>query len=382
MNGFEKHLQPALRESGLPGIVCAAAGPQELLDLTSVGHVDFGSPQRMSLDTSFWIASITKLATAVAVLQLVEREQLRLEAEVADYLPFFCSLEVLTKPGLVPATARVTVQHLMTHTAGFGYESWNRPLAEHVVQQGLPAARSGLRRSLERPLPFEPGTAWNYGIGMDWAGLLVEHVAGCSLAEYLRAHVFEPLQMSSTGFAPWPGAIRAALCTRQADGSLASTPNAANPDRDFDSGGAGLYATPRDVLRLLQSILRASQGSKEEVLQPETVAEARRNQIGALEVRDLPTCAPERSMDLALFPGSKKTWSHFGLLHLEGQPGGRSAGSISWAGIANTFFWIDFEAGLAAVAFAQSLPFLDPSVLALVDRYERSLYARRSAGRA
>ena len=107
MNGFEKHLQPALRESGLPGIVCAAAGPQELLDLTSVGHVDFGSPQRMSLDTSFWIASITKLATAVAVLQLVEREQLRLEAEVADYLPFFCSLEVLTKPGLVPATARV-----------------------------------------------------------------------------------------------------------------------------------------------------------------------------------------------------------------------------------------------------------------------------------
>lgn len=382
MTGFEEQLQPAMHESGLPGIVCAAAGPDELLDLKAVGHVDFGSPERMSLDTTFWIASITKLATAVAVLQLVERKQLRLEDEVADYLPFFRNLEVLMKVGLVPATTRVTVQHLMTHTAGFGYESWSWPLAEHVLQQGLPAARSGLRRSLERPLLFEPGTAWNYGIGMDWAGVLVEHVAGRSLAEYLRVHVFEPLEMSSTGFAPRADAIRAALYIRRADGSLASTPNAANSDRDFDSGGAGLYATPRDVLRLLQSILRASQGSKEEVLQPETVAEARRNQIGALEVRDLPTCVPERSMDLALFPGSKKTWSHFGLLHLEGQRGGRSAASISWAGVANTYFWIDFEACIVAVVFAQSLPFLHPSVLALVDRYERSLYAGRTAGPA
>lgn len=382
MNGFEEQLQATLRESGLPGIVCAAAGPDKLHDLTSVGHVDFGSSERMSLDTTFWIASITKLATAVAVLQLVERKQLRLEDEVADYLPYFRNIEILAKPELVPATTRVTVQHLMTHTAGFGYESWSRPLAEHVQLQKLPAARSGLRRSLERPLLFQPGDMWNYGIGMDWAGLLVEHVAGCSLWKYLRVHVFEPLEMSSTGFAPRPGAIRAALYARQADGSLASAPNAANPHRDFDAGGAGLYATPRDVLRLLQSILRASKGSKEEVLRPQTVAEARRNQIGALEVRDLPTCVPERSMDLALFPGSKKTWSHFGLLHLEGQPGGRSAASVSWAGVANTYFWIDFEAGLAAVVFAQSLPFLDPSVLALLDRYERSLYAGRSAGPA
>lgn len=379
MNGFEEQLRPALRESGLPGIVCAAAGPNALLDLASLGHIAFDASERMSLDTTFWIASITKLATAVAVLQLVERKRLRFEHEAADYLPFFRDLEVLTEVGLVPATTRVTVQHLMTHTAGFGYETWSRPLAEHVLLQNLPAARSGLRRSLERPLLFQPGDMWNYGIGMDWAGLLVERIAGCSLGEYLRAHVFEPLQMHSTGFAPRADAIRAALYARQAGGSLASAPNAPNPDRDFDAGGAGLYATPRDVLRLLQSILRAAQGSTQEVLQPQTVAEARRNQIGLLEVRDLPTCAPERSSDLVMSPDTKK-WSHFGLLHLEAQPGGRSANSISWAGIANTFFWIDFEAGLAAVAFAQSLPFLDPSVLALVGRYERCLYAGLRAG--
>lgn len=379
MRNLEEQLRAELREAGLPGVVCAAAGPGELFDVTALGQVEFGSTDAMSLDTTFWIASITKVATVVAVLQLVESQQLGLEDEVANYLPFFEDPEVLASFGTVPARARVTVRHLLTHTAGFGYEAWSRPLADYVTQEGLPAARTGLRSSLERPLLFQPGALWNYGIGMDWAGLLVEQVSGCSLAEYLRSHVFEPLGMRSTGFAPATGASRAAVHTRQHDGVLAKTPMDPNPHREFDSGGAGLYSTPRDVLRLLQSILRAAQGSTAEVLHPETVSQARRNQIDLLSVRDLPTCAPERSRDLTLFPGRKKKWSYFGLLHQEAEPGGRSAGSVSWAGIANTFFWIDFDTSITAVVFAQSLPFLDPDVLALVERYERCLYAGVSA---
>lgn len=375
MRDPEERLRTAWRESGLPGIVCAAAGPDELIDAKALGVVDVDSPQPMSLDTVFWIASITKLATAVAVLQLVERRLLRLEDEVAHHLPFFDNLEVLTSFGLVPARARVKVHHLLTHTAGFGYEAWSKPLAGHVAQQGLPVARTGLRRSLERPLLFQPGAMWNYGIGMDWAGLLVEHLTGDSLSGVLQSHVFEPLGMRSTGFAPAPGASRAVVYTRQADEVLARTPMDPNPNREFDSGGAGLYSTPRDVLRLLQSLLRAAQGSKSEVLRPATVLEARANQIDLLEVRDLPSGAPERSRDLALFPGRKKGWSYFGLLHQEAEPRGRGVGSVSWAGIANTFFWIDFDAAAAAVVFAQSLPFLDPAMLALVERYEQGLYA-------
>lgn len=379
---MEPLLRTALRDCGLPGVVCAASGPQDLYDTSALGNVDSGSDERMSLDTSFWIASISKLATAVAVLQLVERARIRLVDEVAAYLPYFNDLRVLTDAGLVPLQSRVTVHHLLTHTAGFGYEMWSRPLAEHVASSFLPEARSGLRRSLERPLLFQPGSLWNYGIGMDWAGLLVEHVSGRTLAEYLETHVFGPLHMSSTGFAPRPGASRAVLHSRQQDGSIARTPSEPNPSREFDSGGAGLYSTPRDVLRLLQAILRASEGSRTELLQPQTVAAARSNQIGPLDVQDLPSCAPERSMDMALYPGRKKKWSYFGMLHLEAQPGGRSARSVSWAGIANTFFWLDFDASLAGVVFAQSLPFLDPQVLTLADRYERALYATRKSGRA
>lgn len=374
---LEEHVQATLREAGLPGVVCAAAGPRGLVDVTALGQVEFGSTDAMTLDTSFWIASITKLATAVAVLQMVELKRFGLEDEVANYLPFFEDVKVLASsgPGLIPARARVKVHHLLTHTAGFGYEAWSRSLADYVTHQGLPAARTGLRSSLERPLLFQPGALWNYGIGMDWAGLLVEHIGRCSLSEYLWSHVFEPLGMRSTGFVPAPTANRAVGHTRQTDGVLAKSPMDPNPHRDFDSGGAGLYSTPRDVLRLLQSLLRANQGSEAEVLHPETVAQARCNQIDLLGVRDLPSCLPERCMDLALFPGRKKKWSYFGLLHQEAEPGGRSAGSVSWAGVANTFFWIDFDMSIAAVVFAQSLPFLDSKVLSLVECYEQRLYA-------
>ena len=372
MKTLQDELTRAVDAAGLPGVACAAAGPRDLLDAVCRGHLDLGAEAPMSIDTVFWIASITKLATAVAILQLVETGTLRLDDEVARFLPFFDNLKVLTTCGLVPAQARVTVRHLLTHTAGFGYEGWSR--ADHVRQQHPPAAKSGTRASLERPLLFEPGAMWNYGIGMDWAGLLIEEVSGMSLADYLGAHVFRPLGMGSTGFNPDPTARQATLYARQPDGSMLRAASAPNPGREFDSGGAGLYSTPRDVLRLLQSILRAYEGSTNEVLSPTMVAQARCNQIGPLDVRDLPSCVPERSMDLSLFPGKQKKWSCFGLLHLEGQPVGRSAGSVSWAGVANTFFWIDFESAIAAVVFAQSLPFLDPSILPIVDLYERSLY--------
>jgi methyl acetate hydrolase len=367
-------LSRAVESTGLPGVVCAAAGPRGLLDAACCGHLDLSAEAPMSIDTVFWIASITKIATAVAVLQLVERGTIRFEDEVARFLPFFDKLKVLTNSGLVPAQARVIVRHLLTHTAGFGYEGWSRPLSDHVRQQDPPAAKPGTRASLERPLLFEPGALWNYGIGMDWAGLLIEEVSGMSLADYLEAHVFRPLGMRSTGFNPDATARQATLYARQRDGSLVRAASGPNPGREFDSGGAGLYSTPRDVLQLMQSILRAHEGSTNEVLSPAMVAQARCNQIGLLDVRDLPSGVPERSMDLSLFPGKQRKWSCFGLLHLEGQPGGRSAGSISWAGVANTFFWIDFESAITAVVFAQSLPFLDPAILPIVDLYERSLY--------
>jgi len=375
LKNLRNELWAAVRKAGLPGVVAAAAGPRDLVDATACGQADFDADAEMSLDTCFWIASVTKIATAVAVLQLVERGFLRLDDDVANDLPFFENLQVLTNSGLVPARPRVTVRHLLTHTAGFGYEAWSRSLAEHVLQEHLPAAKTGRRVALERPLLFQPGAAWNYGIGMDWAGVLVEQVSCLPLADYLKAHVFEPLGMHSTGFTPPATAPLAAMYARQQDGSLVKSSNHPNPEREFDSGGAGLYSTPRDVLRLLQSILRAHEGSRREVLLPATVAQARLNQIDFMEVRDLPSCAPERTMDLSLSGGKRKKWSYFGLLHLEGDPGARSAGSVSWAGLANTFFWIDFEASVAAVVFAQSLPFLDPAVLTIVDLYERSLYA-------
>jgi CubicO group peptidase (beta-lactamase class C family) len=376
-------LDDAVRRAGIPGLVAAAADPNALIDAFCCGDEDRNTGAPMGLDTVFWIASITKVVTAVAVLQLVERGKLSLNEPVARFLPYLGRARVLSPAGeLIEPARQITVHDLLTHTAGFGYEGWSRELRDHVLRHSLPAASTGTLASLERPLLFHPGERWNYGIGMDWAGLLVEKITGMPLAAYFRSCIFEPLGMRCTGFAPVAAGSsgRAQLHTRTADGSFRETPNGPNPQREFDSGGAGLYSTPRDVLLLLQSLLRAAQGKPGEVLSPETAAEARRNQIGALDVRDLPSCVPERSMDLALCPGQQKKWSYLGLLHIAPQPGGRSVQSVSWAGIANTYFWIDFEASVAAVVFAQTLPFLDPQVVALVETYERSLYATTLAG--
>ena len=380
MTAQDDGISEAARSAGIPGLVAAAAGPTTMLDECCWGRSSLTSGGPMGLDTVFWIASITKLATAIAVLQLAERGQLSLEEPIARFLPYLGRAKVLSASGLVESRRPITARHLLTHTAGFGYEVWSHALSDHVAREGLPLARTGTLASLERPLLFPPGELWNYGLNMDWAGLLVERISAMPLAQYLRANIFEPLDMTRTGFAPAGSrsSERAALYARSAQGAFVELPNEPNRKREFDSGGAGLYSTPRDILRLLQSLLRAHGGSAAEVLSPATVAEARRNQIGALDVRDLPSSVPERSMDIALFPGRRKKWSYFGLLNVEPTSDGRSACSVSWAGLANTYFWIDFERSVGAVVFAQTLPFLDPRVVALVELYERSLYGSRA----
>ena len=269
------------------------------------------------------------------------------------------------------------MRHLLTYTAGFGYETWSRRVAHYVRRTGMPSLNTGSLTCLQMPLIFQPGERWCYGIGLDWVGLLISELSGQRLADYVRARILDPLGMHDTFFDDLGGPKRrwATLYARRSDGGFEEMPSGPNGGREFDLGGAGLYSTPLDVLKLLQGILGAAEGRSGEVLTPDMIAYARRNQIGALSVRDLPSGSPARSMDLALLPGHEKDWSFLGLRNVNQLPYGRSAGSVMWAGVANTYFWIDFRRSLAAVVFAQVLPFLDPKVLQIASEYERLVYA-------
>jgi CubicO group peptidase (beta-lactamase class C family) len=282
-------------------------------------------------------------------------------------------------PRLRPARRPITLRHLLTHTAGFSYNIWNADMARHMQATGLPAPRSGLLASLGAPLVFDPGERWEYGISTDWVGRAVEAAAGGRLEAILEAMVFAPLGMRDTGFVPGPSqrARRARVHQRAPDGTLSPIDFALPEAPEFFGGGGGLLSTGPDYLRFLRTLLNGGALDGVRLLRPETVAEMGRNQIGALEWRPLRTTAPAVSNDFDPFPGMPCKWGLGFLLNEQDVPGRRAAGSLAWAGLGNTWFWLDPRRGVAGVLLTQILPFADPAVLDLLGRFETAVYAAR-----
>jgi methyl acetate hydrolase len=273
----------------------------------------------------------------------------------------------------------VTLRHLLTHSSGLSYDIWNADIGRYMERHCLPGVISCRRAALTTPLVADPGERWEYGIGIDWAGLAVEAVTGRRLAEVLRERVTGPLGMADTAFRVG-AAQRARLASMHArgpDGSLAPIPFEVPQDPEFHMGGGGLYGTVRDYLRFCRMILGGGALEGARVLAPETVTEMRRDQIAPLEVGPMRTALPASSHDVELFPGMRKGWGLSFLINTEEGPDGRSAGSLFWAGLGNTYYWIDPKRDRAGVIATQILPFADPKVLALLGAFERAVYAAR-----
>jgi CubicO group peptidase (beta-lactamase class C family) len=277
---------------------------------------------------------------------------------------------------LRPAARKITLRHLLTHTAGLSYDNWNPRTRGYLEATGTPLIGSGKRAALSTPLAFEPGTDWEYSIGIDFAGLAVEAISGLSLDAYLRAHVTGPLGMHDTGFLPDAAqfARLASLQQRAPDGTLAALPMESPPSPpEFFGGGGGLYGTAPDYLRFLRMLLAGGTLDGVRVLRPETVALMGENHIGELAVRTLRTARPLNSNDFELGPGQK--WGLSFLIDTAPGPNGRSAGSLAWAGLCNTYYWVDPRQGVAGLLMTQVLPFGDPAVLDLFGLVERGAYA-------
>jgi methyl acetate hydrolase len=327
----------------------------------------------MTLDTVFWLASMTKAITSVAAMQLVERGLLELDAPLEQLarVQVLDGFDADDAPRLRAPKRPITLRHLLTHTAGFGYDTWNAELARYA--SGTPLR--GLA-ALGGPLVFDPGDRWEYGVSTDWVGRVIEDVSGVSLEDYFRAHIFEPLDMRDTGFLLRSDqrSRLASVHRREADGTLTVSDFAMAQPPEWYMGGGGLYSTAPDYIRFLQALLRGGAP----ILRAESVAEMLRNQIGSLDAGVLRTVNSLMSNDHDPFPGMPIRWSLCGMLTLESCPQGRSAGSMAWAGMANTYFWLDPVRKVAGVLLTQILPFADPKVLELYGRFERAVYASLS----
>lgn len=377
-------LRRAVDAGSLPGVVAVAGTADVSVYEGACGWRSTAGGSPMQLDTVVWIASMTKAVTATAALQLVERGQLSLDAPAAETLPQLAGLQVLEgfdehgTPRLRPPRQPPTLRHLLTHTSGFGYDFFNAMAGRYMALTGTPPVRSCRKVALGMPLMFDPGDRWEYGIGIDWVGQMVEAVSGQRLDSYFREHLFEPIGMHDTAFrlSPAQQARLASVHRRDADGRLAPVEFGIPQEPEFHMGGDGLYSTARDYLAFMRVFLRDGACAGGRVLRPETVALMAANHIGALDVAPAASALPMISHDVDWFPGIDLKWGLSFLINMQATPTGRAAGSLAWAGLANTYFWIDRATGVAGVMLSQLLPFYDPAAVQLFNRFERAIYDR------
>ena len=382
--GIDAVLSGAVERGEVPGVAAVAGNRAGTLYQGAFGRRGLDRPEPMTPDTVVWIASMTKAITSVAALQQVEAGKLSLDAPIAEVLPALANPLVLEgfeadgAPRLRPARQPVTLRHLLTHTSGFSYDIWNADIGRYMERHGLPGIITCRRAALETPLVADPGERWEYGIGIDWAGLAVEAATGQRLDQVLLERILGPLGMSDTVFR-LGAAQRARLASMHArgpDGSLSVIPFEVPQEPEFCMGGGGLYGTAPDYLRFCRMVLNGGALDGVRILSPEMAAELARNQIGGLAVRRMVSAQPSASNDAEFLPGTTKRWSLAFMTNEADAPGGgRAAGSLAWAGLGNTYCWIDPKRDVAGVIVTQILPFADPKVLALLEAFERAVYA-------
>jgi CubicO group peptidase (beta-lactamase class C family) len=387
LNVVDEALRQAAETKKVPGVVAIAANNDGVIYEGAFGKRDLTNGTDMTADSVFWIASMTKALTATAAMQLVEQGKLQLDEPISKVLPELATPKVLEgfddkgQPKLRPAKRPITLRQLLTHTAGFTYDLWDADTAQYVKAANLPGIISCKNAALTTPLAFDPGDRWEYGINIDFAGKAVEAISGQRLNVYLREHIFQPLGMKDTDFVIGPDQKKRLVTVhaRKPDGGLDPIEFGVPQEPEFFMGGGGLYGTGRDYLAFLQMLMHGGEFNGARLLRPETVAQMSKNNIGDVNISRvvLKTTAPASTPDVdmgQLFPGQDIKWGLSFLINPQEGPAGRSGGSLSWAGLANTYFWVDPSKQVAGVILTQILPFVDPSVLALYGKFESGVY--------
>lgn len=368
----------AFAEANLPGAVGLIVDRDGIRHAEVLGLADTSSGAPMQLDTVCQIASMTKALVSAGAMQLVEQGRLDLDADVGALLPELANPQVLTgfdadgKPQLRPAARAITLRHLLTHTAGLGYFFVHPEVLQYFGAVGMPTP--GTRASVTMPLMFDPGERWEYSVATDWVGLAIEAVTGERLNDYLTTNLFAPLGMTSTAFRDTLPADAARVHVRTGDGSLSKV-DVYLGGGEFDGGGGGITSTAPDYARFVRMVLNGGELDGNRALSAATIAEMGRNQVHPLRAGYMGSAMPQLAAPYDTFPDQHTGWGLGFLINPEKGPNGRSAGSLAWAGIFNSYYWIDPAAGLGGVFVSQLQPFGDKGALGCFGALEAMAYA-------
>ncbi len=368
-------MDEAMRKSDLPAAVAIVTNKKGEKRTYTYGKAIWTEEGDITPNHIFRIFSMTKLLTSIAAMQLVEKGLIKLDDDLSTLLPSMAKIPILSNGQLIEPKNPITLRHLLTHTAGFGYNVGDKEL--------FTFDRSKWPYE-DLPRRFESGTAFLYGTNTDWVGKLVEKISGMSLENYFRKNITQPLGMNRTWFNV-PDSLKQYIVSygnRGADGEqpLKELPNRIpiKPVTEY-SGAAGLFSSPEDYARLLQCMLNYGTLSKIKVLNKETVKMMNTNQIGDISMEYCGDCFnPGICTDLKTSKVMSKTtkWGLAYLIDNEDKPYGRKAGTVLWGGVFNTLYYIDYKSGAAVSFYTQNLPFYNNITNTLFDKFSELIYTK------
>ena len=376
-------LEAATDSGDVPGVVAVIADDRDIVYAGASGKRALGAAEPFEPDTIAFYASMSKAVTATAAMQLVEKGKLSLDAPAASVCPEIDELQVIDgfgsdgKPKLRKPKSRMTLRQMLTHTCGSSYEFCDPAVLRYLEATGTPNILSATRATMKRALLTDPGVRWDYGLGIDWAGRMVEVASGLRLRDYMKQNLFEPLGMRETAFgvADSLKPRLAGVHARTPDGGLAAIPfEIPGATAEADMGGHALYGPMTDYIRFLRAILNGGSLDGARILEEKTVATMRSNQTGDIAMAPIKTSMPDFTNDIEFYPGVDWRYAISFATNLQDIPGMRSAGSLAWAGITNSYYWIDPKKKVAGVVLTQILPFFDAKVLALSGAIEQAVY--------
>ncbi|MEN0119464.1 MAG: serine hydrolase domain-containing protein [Agrobacterium cavarae] len=368
---------------GVPGVAATVTDRSGTIYEGAAGKRRLGGDADMTPDSVCAIFSTTKAITGTVCLQLMESGQLDLDAPAREYAPAIGELQVIEgfdaerNPILRAPRSDVTTRQLLLHQGGFAYDFFNETYNRLAQEHGQPSVITASHASLKTPMLFDPGTGWEYGTNIDWAGQVCEGITSKRLGQLMKEGVFDRLEMNDTAFTMTPGVRERYVTMHQRDetGHLKPLDDfMLDQDPQVHMGGHGLHSTALDYAKFIRMWLNDGDGRNGRVLKPETVAMAARNGLGEMKIKGLPGVIPSLSNYAEFFPGMPKSWGLTFMINDEDAPTGRPSGSLAWAGLANLYYWIDRENGIGGFWATQIFPFADPASVGGFLEMETAVY--------